>query len=124
MLNHFWFSVLVGCTLGFLSGLGVGGGSLLLLFLTLVSGLPQQQARVINLMFFIPCASISCLFRWKQGKLDLKQALIPISTGLLGAYLGNIITGQLDTQLLKKIFGIFFIICGIREIIYRPRKLR
>lgn len=124
MLENFWFAIGIGAALGFLSGLGVGGGSLLLLWLTLVLGMDQSQARLINLMFFIPCAAIACLFRWKQGTLKPKSVLVPIAAGLLGAFLGNLLGQELDLKILKRIFGIFFIICGIRELCYRPRKLR
>ncbi len=124
MLENFWFAIGIGAALGFLSGLGVGGGSLLLLWLTLVLGMDQSQARLINLMFFLPCAAIACLFRWKQGTLKPKAVLIPIAAGLLGAFLGNLLGQQLDLKILKRIFGIFFIVCGIRELCYRPRKLR
>ena len=64
-------AILVGAALGFLSGLGVGGGSLLLLWLTLAAGVPQETARVMNLMFFLPCALIATVFRWRQSKLPL-----------------------------------------------------
>ena len=82
-------ALLVGIALGFLSGLGVGGGSLLLLWLTLVTGEPQATARVMNLMFFVPCALIATVFRWKQSKADWHLALPAIFAGLLGALLGN-----------------------------------
>lgn len=124
MLENFWLAILIGSALGFLSGLGVGGGSLLLLWLTLVLGINQNQARLMNLMFFLPCAIIACLFRWKQGNLKIKNILIPIIAGLLGAVLGNLTGQQLNLEILKKVFGIFFIVCGIRELCYRPRKLR
>ncbi len=112
---------LVGAALGFLSGLGVGGGSLLLLWLTLVLGQPQETARVMNLMFFLPCALIATLFRWKQSRPDWRLALPAILAGLLGALLGNFLGPRLDVELLKKAFGILFIVCGIRELLYKPK---
>ena len=114
-------ALLVGIALGFLSGLGVGGGSLLLLWLTLVTGEPQATARVMNLMFFVPCALIATVFRWKQSKADWRLALPAIFAGLLGALLGNWLGPLLDTELLKKAFGILFLLCGIRELSYRPK---
>ena len=114
-------ALLVGIALGFLSGLGVGGGSLLLLWLTLVTGEPQATARVMNLMFFVPCALIATVFRWKQSKADWHLALPAIFAGLLGALLGNWLGPRLDTELLKKAFGILFLLCGIRELSYRPK---
>lgn len=111
----------VGAVLGFLSGLGVGGGSLLLLWLTLAAGLPQETARVMNLMFFLPCALIATAFRWKQSKPDWPTALSAMGAGLLGALLGNLIGPKLDAHLLRKAFGVLFLITGIRELRYKQK---
>ena len=81
VLDSFIVSLLVAAILGFLAGLGVGGGSLLILWLTLVLGLEHTQARIINLLFFIPSAVISSLFRWKQGVLDWKKLIPAIGIG-------------------------------------------
>ena len=112
---------LVGAVLGFLSGLGVGGGSLLLLWLTLVLGEAQATARVLNLMFFLPCALVATWFRWKQTKPDRRLALPAIAAGLLGAVIGNFLAPRLDVELLKKAFGVLFLLCGIRELRYKPK---
>ena len=114
-------NVLVGAALGFLSGLGVGGGSLLLLWLTLIAGVPQAQARVMNLMFFVPCALVATLFRRKKSGPDWRLALPAILAGLPGALLGNFLGPMLNPALLKKAFGILFIICGIRELRCKPK---
>lgn len=113
---------LVGAALGFLSGLGVGGGSLLLLWLTLVAGEAQETARVMNLMFFLPCALVATLFRWKQSKPDWRLALPAIGAGLAGAVLGNLIGPALDTALLKKALGVLFLITGVRELCFRQKQ--
>ena len=112
----------VGAILGFLSGLGVGGGSLLLLWMTLVVGADPDTARVMNLMFFLPCAIIATAFRWKQAKPDLRLLLTAASAGLLGALLGNCLSPILPRPLLKKAFGVLFLLAGIREISYRPKQ--
>ena len=112
-------AIFVGAALGFLSGLGVGGGSLLLLWLTLVNGMPQETARVMNLMFFLPCALIATLFR-RGPKPDRGMLLPAILGGLLGALLGNRIGPMLDTHLLKKAFGVLFLLTGIRELRWKP----
>lgn len=110
----------VGAALGFLSGLGVGGGSLLLLWLTMIAGVTQSKARVMNLMFFVPCALIATVFRWKQSKLDNRLLVFAVGAGLAGALAGNLIGPGLDQELLRKAFGTMFILCGIRELRYRP----
>ena len=113
-------NILVGAVLGFLSGLGVGGGSLLLLWLTLAAGADQSTARVMNLLFFLPCAIVATVFRWKQSKPNWSIALPAAAAGLLGAALGNCLGPMLNTALLKKALGILFLITGIREL--RSRK--
>ena len=113
-------NILVGVVLGFLSGLGIGGGSLLLLWLTLVTGVSQETARVMNLMFFLPCALVATAFRWKQSKLPLPIALPAVLGGLLGAALGCLLGPQINAALLKKAFGILFILTAIRELRWKP----
>lgn len=124
MLNSFPIGVLAGTLLGFLAGLGVGGGSLLLLWLTLVLGMDPSTARSINLLFFLPAAAVSCCFRWKQGTLDFKKVLPAIVAGCAGALLGTWLGRRLDTALLKKGFGVLLLATGVREVLYRRREER
>lgn len=121
MLNSLYIALPVAVVLGFLSGLGTGGGSLLILWLTLVLDFAQSDARAINLMFFIPSAVIACLFRWKQGKLDFKRVVPGILSGCLAAgVFAWSISGQ-TPEFLKKCFGVLLIFTGIREIRYKSR---
>lgn len=124
VVNIWWFQIGVGCVLGFLSGLGVGGGSLLMLWLTQIAGTEQSEARLLNLMFFIPCALIASLFRWKQSKPDWGVTLTAVCGGLLGALAGNFLNSRLDLELLRKALGVLFLVCGVRELCYRDRKFR
>ena len=115
-------AILVGTALGFLSGLGVGGGSLLLLWLTVVMDRSQDTARAMNLLFFLPCALIATAFRWKQARLPLPIALPAVLGGLLGAALGCLLGPQINANLLKKAFGVLFIVTAIRELFYREKQ--
>ncbi len=124
MLGSFPVAVLAGAVLGFLSGLGIGGGSLLMLWLTLAVGLPAATARCINLLFFIPAALCACFFRWKQGRLPLKKLWLPIMLGCAAAAAASFLGSLLDTALLKKVFGGLLLITGVRELFYRRRELR
>lgn len=122
LLESTAFAVLVGTLLGFLSGIGVGGGSLLILWLTLVLQVAQDTARSMNLMFFIPPALVACFFRWKQGVLNLKSILPAVICGCLAAGLFSYVGNKLDTNLLQKLFGGLLIATGIRELLYKPKK--
>lgn len=121
VVNSLYVIFPVAMVLGFLSGLGTGGGSLLILWLTLVLGLPYVQARAMNLMFFLPSAVIACLFRWRQGKLDLKKVLPGILAGCIAAGLCSLFTAGQTPDSLKKVFGILLIFTGIRELLYKKR---
>ena len=85
MLTSFPVCVFVGSLLGFLTGMGVGGGSLLILWLTLVLGVDQGTARGINLMFFLPASAICCIFRLRQGTLSLRTCFPAIVSGCTAA---------------------------------------
>lgn len=119
MVLTFPIGVTMGFILGFLAGLGIGGGSLLMMWLTLVVGMEPMMARCVNLMFFIPCALCSSLLRLKKG--HLKKILLPMALGCVTAagcsYIGNL----LDTAVLKKIFGILLLFTGIRELRYQSK---
>lgn len=121
MLDSFPVSLAVGTVLGFLSGLGVGGGSLLILWLTLVLGMDQTIARMMNLLFFLPAAGISCYFRWKNGTLEWKRIFPAIIAGCLGAAMGAWFAGHLDTRILKKGFGLLLMGTGIRELLWKGK---
>ena len=121
MLESWPVSILVGTVLGTLSGLGVGGGSLLLMWLTLVLGMEPVIARGINLLFFLPASAVACLFRWKQGILPWKTVLPAAIAGTVSAAAASLLSQNLDTSLLKKLFGGLLILTALRELTYRPK---
>ena len=121
MLDSLPVILAVGTLLGFLSGIGVGGGSLLVLWLTAVQNLPPETARSINLLFFLPAALISSFFRWRQGSLDLKQIYPAIAAGCISAALFSWIGTRIHMDILKRLFGILLIITGIREVLYKKK---
>lgn len=114
----------VAVILGFLAGLGVGGGSLLMLWLTVVVGMEYPQARVINLLFFLPGALIATLFHCKQGRLNIKKILPAIVLGSVTAALFSFIGNKIDTAFIQKCFGGLLLLTGLRELFYRPRKAK
>ncbi len=122
MLESLPVVLVLSAVLGFLAGLGVGGGSLLILWLTFAVGMEHPEARVLNLLFFLPPAIISCFFRWKQGTLDFKKVLPAIITGCIAAGVCSLLSRTMDLGLLKKLFGGLLIITGIRELLYKPKK--
>ena len=119
-----WITLPIAIVLGFLAGLGVGGGSLLMLWLTFVVGMEHEQARTINLLFFLPSAFIATLFHRKQGSVNMQKILPAIVAGCLSAALFSFFGAKMDTSLLKKCFGGLLLITGLRELFYRPRNAK
>ena len=124
MLDSLPVTLIVGIFLGFLAGMGVGGGSILILWLTLVNGMEHTAARTVNLLFFMPCAVITSLFRWKQGTLQYRKVIPAVLAGVAAAGIFSLISRNVDIVLIKKLFGFLLLITGLRELLYRPRKAR
>ena len=124
MLSTAAFSILVGGVLGFLTGLGTGGGSLLLLWLTLVLGMDPLTARAVNLMFFIPAAVTASIIRFRRGGIPFQKIILPALTGCLTAAACTWAGRHMDMEYLKKIFGILLIFTGLRELFYGHQRFR
>lgn len=124
MLESLPVMLIVGTVLGFLAGLGIGGGSLLILWLTMVLGMDQPTARGINLMFFLPAAVIAAIFRWKQGGIRFKKILPAIVSGCIAAAAFSWLGSGWDLELLKKLFGGLLILTGVRELLYKKSRAR
>ena len=119
-----WLTFPIAIILGFLAGLGVGGGSLLMLWLTIVVGFPYPQARIINLLFFLPSALIATIFHRKQGTVNLKKIQPAILSGCIAATVFSYLGNKMDTELLKKCFGALLLLTGLKELFYRPRNAK
>lgn len=122
MVDHPIVSMVVGMVLGFLTGLGTGGGSLLVLWLTLVLHMPPQDAKIINLLFFLPCAVIASILNLRKGRVSIKKILLPALSGCVMAALFSMLGKNIDTERLQKLFGVLLLVIGLRELCYRPRK--
>ena len=115
-------TILVGSALGFLTGLGVGGGSLLMVWLTAVLGMEPLAARSVNLLFFLPGAAIAILFRKRQGSIQWKPILSPAIAGCIAAALCSRLSTAVDNSIFRKAFGVLLILAGIRELVWKERR--
>ena len=107
MLN-FLIAVLAGLVCGVLSGFGIGGGSLLMVWMTAVLAMEQKAAQGINLLYFLPTAVCALIFHAKHRQICWK-AVVPAAPGAL-------LAASLEMELLRKLFGGFLIAVGLVEI--------
>ncbi len=122
MAIDFCIALLSAAFCGTLAGMGLGGGSLLILWLTAVQNMDPVTARGINLVFFLPAALIATLSRIRKGNLPIQKVMPAVWAGILFATVFSFVSSRLDIGLLQKLFGILLLITGLRELFYRPRK--
>lgn len=105
---------------GVLGAMGFGGGSILIIYLTLFAHADQLTAQGINLVFFIPCAILSVVINSKNHLVKYRQGMWLILGGLVGIAVGSFLVGVIKTELLSKLFGGFVFIIGIITLFQRP----
>ena len=107
-------AALAGAITGVLSGFGIGGGSLLLIYMTSFAGVEQNLAQGINLLYFLPTAATALPV--KNGYIE-KAALLPaILAGLAGTALAAWAATAMEVGMLRKCFGVFLLVIGVREL--------
>ena len=122
MLSSWPVALILGCVLGALAGIGVGGDSLLMLWLTLVLDIPYSNARMLNLMFFLPCAVMATLLRHKDGAVPYRKIWLAILAGCVSAVIFSLVGDRVDIALIKKGFGLLLLVTGVRELLYKDKK--
>ena len=109
--------IAIGFFAGIISGMGIGGGTLLIPALTIFMDMEQKTAQTINLIYFIPTAIIALTNHIKNNRIEKQNLKSLIIFGLIGAVIGSFSAKYLQSNLLKKLFGIFLSTIGILEII-------
>jgi len=107
---------IIGFLSGIVSGMGIGGGTIMIPALVFFAGTSQQIAQSVNLLFFIPTAIIALFIHVKNKNIDFKVAIPIIITGLVGAYFGSHLAVALPGLTLKKWFGFFLLAMGLYEL--------
>ncbi len=107
------FDVIISFVLAALSGLGVGGGGLFVIFLAIFTDTPQLIAQGMNLLFFIFSASSSLIIHLTHRKIYVSLVVVLILSGTLGAIFGTFVSQKIDPNILRKIFGAMLVITGI-----------
>ena len=118
-----WFSIIAALLISALSGMGVGGGGLFMLYLTLFTDTPQLSAQGINLLFFLFSAGSSTLIHLQRRQILFGAVAIMAAAGIGGSLLGVALAGFLPQVLLRRIFGVMLVISGILALKQREHTL-
>ncbi len=109
-------NIIIGTISGIVSGMGMGGGTILILCLSLFLGKDQHVAQGANLIFFVPTSIVSTFINVKQKLVKWKVGIIVSIAGIVGAIVGAKISVNLNTNRLKLFFGLFLMAIAVMEI--------
>lgn len=106
----------IGVIVGVLSSMGFGGGSVLLLYLTLLKGVEHKLAAGTNLLFFLPCAILSTILYLKQKVIEW-QKVWPLMLGASGgAIIGSLAAMMIDSSIIRYGFGGLLLMIGLKDL--------
>ncbi|MBQ8781714.1 MAG: sulfite exporter TauE/SafE family protein [Oscillospiraceae bacterium] len=107
---------------GVLASMGVGGGMILIIYLTVFMGRDQLSAQGINLIFFIPIAALAVFLHTRNKLIKWKKLFPAIITGVVFAAAGAFAAELIGSDILRKIYGFFILAVGVREL-FTAKKL-
>ena len=108
--------LLIGAVAGILSGLfGIGGGVIIIPALVLLEGFSQLKAQGTSLVALLPPVGILAFLEYyKRGNTDLYAGLIICVAMVIGAKFGAQFANMLPLDIMRKAFGVFVILIGIK----------
>lgn len=118
---NYVINALAGAATGVLTGFGVGGGTLLILYMQTFTDIAQTTAQGINLAYFLPTAAASLVGHVRSGYVEKRVFFLAGGAGLAVTVLAAWIAGGIAQHTARKIFGVFLIIVGIYEL-FRKKK--
>lgn len=115
---------LIGFLSGIVSGMGIGGGAILIPAYIMFFNIDQHVIQGINLLYFIPTAIVALIIHIKNKYINFKVSFGIIVFGVIGSIIGGYLSISLPSSILRKLFGIFLFFMGIYEIIKKPTKIK
>lgn len=107
----------VGFLTGVIASMGLGGGFVLVIWLTVFMDVGQKTAQGINLLFFLPIALLSLIIHIKGGLVDKSLIKKYMFGGIVGAVLGTLLSDLVGGELLRSLFGVFLLAFGVKELL-------
>lgn len=113
--------LIAGLATGILSSWGVGGGTLLLLVMTLFLNVEPRLAQGINLLYFLPTAAVGLYYHRKNELIDADVVKSAAPWGVAAAILGAVIATAIDTAILRRPFGVYLIVMGLITLFHKEK---
>lgn len=107
------WDIIAGLFMGSLTGMGIGGAGLLVLYLTEFAGLTQLQAQGCNLLFFVYASAASLYVHSRRRRLDFRLIGAAALLAALGSRLGVGLAGVLPEQSVRQMYGWMLVLTGV-----------
>lgn len=120
-MNSVWLAVLAGAATGALSGAGLGGGTLLMLYLTGFAGIAQRTAQSINLLYALAASPPALVQHLRAKRIPVRRLGLPAAVGAACALAGSLLAGTLESHLLRQLFGGLLCLVGLRELFFKEK---
>lgn len=104
--------MIAGFLIGTMTGMGIGGGGLLVIYLTLIRSVPQLAAQSLNLYFFIIASATSLLIHFRRRRIEMSQVVPAVVMGMIFAFIGSHAAKVFPEDLIRRLFGIMLIASG------------
>lgn len=114
--------IIIGLLSGVISGMGIGGGTILIPALAIFLSVDQHMAQGVNLLYFIPTAIVALIVHIKNKSINYKIAIPIVLLGIAGAVGGSFLATRMDATLLKRLFGAFLAAMGFYEIFKKDKQ--
>ncbi len=105
-----------------LAGTGVGGGGLLVIYLTLVKDMEQLKAQGINIAFFIAGSLASMILHIRKRHLNFSLMLFIGLLGAAGSVLGALLAANMNAGIVQKAFGVMLAASGVKTLFAKVKK--
>lgn len=115
-------NILIGFITGVAASMGLGGGFILLVYLSSFTDAPQDIAQGVNLLFFLPIALLSLCIHAKNKLIEWKLVGQYLIFGLAGVGIGCALAFIIDTDLLRTLFAVLILIAGAKELFHKKKK--
>lgn len=113
---------IVGFLTGILASMGLGGGFILVVWLTMFSGTEQRTAQGVNVLFFLPIALIALIMHLRNGLVNKALVKRCAIGGVIGAVIGTFGSQVISNGLLRKLFALFLLAFGLRELFSKTKQ--
>ncbi len=116
-----FIDIIASFIIALLSGMGIGSGGLLVIYLTFMTDAEQLAAQGANLLFFLFSSGSALLYNIRKRNIYWTAVLFLSVIGILGALFGSFVAGIIPTEILRKLFGIMLTVSGVVTLLKKEK---